>query len=68
MIIVWILHIVVRLIGVVTRPIFQYVYEADRNKFRVPPSDNELLLKPATVLASMIRHKEVSKTSITKYY
>ena len=61
LVIVWILHVAVKLVILVTHPIFRHIYEPDRHKFRVPPADSALLLKPAIELASMIRRKEVSK-------
>ena len=68
LILVWILHVMIKLAILVTHPIFRYIYEPDRHKFRVPPADSALLLKPAIELASMIRRKEVSEVMTSKFH
>ncbi len=62
LILFWLAHLVVTLLVLVTGPVFRWVYEADREKFRVPPADNPLLLKPAVELAALIRKKQVGRT------
>ncbi len=58
--VIWAVHIAWKLLTVISTPIFKYIFEPMKNDFVVPPAGNELIMKPAIVLATMIRNKQVS--------
>lgn len=51
-------HMFMRAMAFLTAPIFSFIYESERSK-KLPPLDNELLLKQGTVLATLIRERKV---------
>lgn len=58
----FLLHQFGRIVGLITTPIFRWLYEGQHRL--LPAADNPLLMKSATTLSRMIRNKEVTSEEV----